>query len=531
MVTFHKLVLVMASITVVAFTLFGFCHSFGGWNSYRIAQAFSAVVGNGLYDSPDVGPIMDNPYGPVSYLLIMPLYLAGSGGPLLVSIGAVMITWLVALTPMAVLLWRLPAGVESKWQLSFAVGALMLVYSVRSCSVIFTSLTAEAPALGFSLLGVILLGFKRQGRGVVLTAGFLMALGIWSKQTAVFLVPFVVLMVAGLDGWRRAWVLSLALVGWCVTLLAVFSLLFDARLMWQNMFAMVGSHPWARAVWPDTLVAWVPGDGAARPAEKLKAVMVVAGILLARQWLLLGFCITSAAVLCRQREKPLYRTCLLLLSSTIGLFAAACIGRVKAGANNNQEALFEYPLILTAISFLAVLISRAWCEWRPDKTDSCASQFIPAMWLMLLTTVLVPRLISSRQYLDLAAQRDDAIVYQYSRASPGVVAFPWNPLGVLLAEGKFTTFEYGVFDKNIGGQQISGERLTQALPNGGRILAYPHSVQQWGHIVNDYSGWEHDPKGIQELPGFTIYRRIEGVNVERRNWLSEDRRNSTSSGQ
>ena len=56
---------------------------------------------------------------------------------------------------------------------------------------------------------------------------------------------------------------------------------------------------------------------------------------------------------------------------------------------------------------------------------------------------------------------------------PGRTYFPYNPLAVLLAEGKLTHFDHALWDRELAGFPVSAEQFAAGLPSGYELVAYP----------------------------------------------------------
>jgi hypothetical protein len=511
---FFKIILVLGASMAIYMTLANMC-VIGGWNGYRLAQAFAVRYGFGLYDGLDAGPIMDNVYGPTSSLILLPVAFIPFG-PEAVSIVANFINWSIVMSPLALLIWMSRKQCDQFFLAAVAIFALLLLYSHQTCTLICFSLGAQTAAVGLGLLACIIVGmYPPPAIGGAVIAGVLTAFGVWSKQHIIFLVPGIAL-VLWLSCQRRAALayLGAALVS-AVVLTAVFALLFDGRKMWINMFELVFKYDWNKGVWPSTIVATESAIGV---AERMKVLGVIVFRLIGRDWPLFA----SAGVFyywkCGSAKKlwdaaPVVRAGAFLYVAALALFVPACLGRVKFGTVEH-EGFMEFPLFL---SLIAIIVSYGNQLERRVKADHAPQS--PLIYIGLGTGIvclictLFPFAITSRGKFHSLIDNDERVVYNYSLKHPAAVAFPWNPLGVLLAEKRLTTFENGVLDKNAVGMTVSPQRLKDSLPNEGETIAYPKWNLQVGYIVGTYQGWQRDDKGDQELPGFVIYRRVPDVPI------------------
>jgi hypothetical protein len=95
------------------------------------------------------------------------------------------------------------------------------------------------------------------------------------------------------------------------------------------------------------------------------------------------------------------------------------------------------------------------------------------------------------------------VAYELALRRPGEVYFPWQPLASLLAEGKLYHFEYGVFDRVLGGYPPTQEHLRANLPPAVRWIATSHEARWMFTFFPEFS----EEVQVPELPGFAVRAR------------------------
>ena len=120
------------------------------------------------------------------------------------------------------------------------------------------------------------------------------------------------------------------------------------------------------------------------------------------------------------------------------------------------------------------------------------------------------------------------IAYRRSKAHPGVVYFPWQPLSTLLGEGRLYHFEWGAYDHYVAKNRNrvpvpSRQQIIAHIPDSSKlqfiaygplhqeefsVLGYPLEGRPRGtEQVNSYI-WFPDARrrvAVTELPDFVVY--------------------------
>jgi hypothetical protein len=94
-------------------------------------------------------------------------------------------------------------------------------------------------------------------------------------------------------------------------------------------------------------------------------------------------------------------------------------------------------------------------------------------------------------------------VYDFARAHPGVIYFPWNNLATLLAEGKLYHFEWGIVDRYYSRYPLTSEQVLQHIPSNTQALAVGPYVQSF-NTLRLFTDMTAQLPARDDLPGFII---------------------------
>lgn len=488
---------VPAWILVVA-TVVTFCAVFSHWlgqttdpwNAARLAPLVAVLNGVTFYQPLNEGPVYSTVVGPVAFLFYLPaavfayspsaLILAAVAQNLIVF--AALGWWILhrsGLRPAHILLVLMVAA-----QIALVIPALR--YSLFC-------IHADAPALVFVLLGVALLGDGdelswQRALGVALA----FTLATWAKQSVALAFPaaFAVLLLKRQSGVARLLVASIA-VGGIISVGIVATLGWDRILL--NMFQIPARHPWMQMSLVDGAV--FPGLHTSEPLGKLKVLVAAALQIVRGAWPLWA---GAAALLAwhwtrRRTGDPAlpaarWATCLVF---ALALVPTSALGRIKVGGEVNHESFSLFFLVFGLLLWVAT--ARIFIKRRSVPVSALAA-ILALLSLGRLADYPGWRIVSSNQ---------NETSFNYERAHQGRVYFPWNPLAALIASKQAHHFDYGVFDRELGGAMVSADHIRQALPHPRPLIAsFPaHHDYILGKYFPDYVERPADP----ELPGWRLY--------------------------
>jgi hypothetical protein len=99
--------------------------------------------------------------------------------------------------------------------------------------------------------------------------------------------------------------------------------------------------------------------------------------------------------------------------------------------------------------------------------------------------------------------------FDFARKHPNQVYFPYDPLSTLLVDKKLYHFDYGLFDRRLGGYEVSEEHFRKHLPSDLKYVVYPRWVAEKDtpreslRYLKEFSG----PMHFRGLEDWDIYIR------------------------
>jgi len=454
------------------------------WNSARLAIAFAARLGFPMYAGPEAGALLGQVYGPGLAWAYLPATLFPL--PSQAIYAGCLLSILYCLLPAARVLWRADTEPDLRrtlWGAGMVWLALLCAHDPALRYVTF-SIHADAPALAWSAAACLLLPDKRPSgvwRGFVLS-GLCAALAVWTKQTAVGILPALPAYVWLTQGGRAGGRMLLCVAGWMLGLGMAFALSFGGREMFFSMVAVPGGHPWVAGVDNETAIA---GDALARA----RAVASAAGQMLRFGWLpLTVLCLRglflwigagkggwSAAWGSKQRWG-------LFVWVGLWMLPLGLMGRVKVGGDYNSLA---YPLYFFALaSGLALqehLVALRTLRFAGRQWQAAGAALLLALvtaWKVEAAGRFAPRRLATR----VIKLEDQAV--EYLRRHPGELYFPWQPLVHLMGEGRLRHFEDGIYAVRLAGFPVSEERFRAHVPE--RLRAVALTTESEMGVVREY---------------------------------------------
>ncbi len=464
------------------------------WNAARLAPAVALHHGYTLYYPLETGPVLSTVVGPMAFLAYWPVgFLRGSPTTLILVAGALN---LIVFGLIAHALFRRAAADAAACWLAFLV-LFQLALHYPSLRYSLFCIHADAPALAFTAIGLVLLApasselsWRRAA-----AAALCFVLAVWAKQSLALIFVAVPVALVMRDGWRTALRLILASAGVGVVVSLGFVAWFGFDTLRLNMFAVPARHPWLQMNLADgEIYRGVTAHGTAAHVKVAFAAMLN---ILRGSWPLFAlFAALFAERFFRRAPGETWwprQRWALFAAAAFALLPTAAIGRVKVGGEANHESFSVYFLV---IAFACWLIEN-------DAIDRRLRLIRVGCVAAVLLVLGAPRVLEYRGW-NAAWNNQNERSYDYARAHPGHVYFPWNPLSSLLAEHKLYHFDYGVYDRNLGGgAHVTASHLEQALPAPRPLIA--STIAHHNYILNtyfpDYESLPADP----ELGGWKLY--------------------------
>jgi hypothetical protein len=444
------------------------------WNAARLAPAVALHYGYGLYYPLDTGPVLSTVVGPVSFLAYWPIGFLRSTPSALIFAGSALNLAVFALIVRA-LLRRTATDPATAWFAGFIGLHLAIAYPALRYSLF--CIHSDAPALALIAVGVLVLlgGDPEVTAWRAAGAALCFTLAMWAKQSCVLVFVATAVILVLRDGRRTTvrFIAASAVVGAGVSL--VFTTWLGFGALWMNMFQVPAHQAWYDM---SLTTGAIHGSLAATGLAPKARVLVAATLQIVRSnWPLFALvaALFAEAYLHRQPGKPWWprQNWAPFAFLAIALLPSAAVGRAKAGGAFNHESLSIFFLGLALISWLA---EAATADRRVRVLGvTCVAG--------VLLAINLPRACEYRGWLA-AWSNPNEESYNYDRAHPGQVYFPWFPLSSLLAEGKLYHFDWGVLDRNMGGAFVTPDHLAHGLPTARPVVAM--NSRQYNYILRTY---------------------------------------------
>jgi hypothetical protein len=464
---------------------------FDPWNGARLAPAVSLRFGYALYYPAESGPVMSTVVGPMAFLAYLPVaMLPGSPADLIVA-GSI---WNLILFAIPLALWSRSSALVALSRSERTMAALVLVQAaVFSPALRYSVFCIHADAIaitGLLAATVLLLDLPTgPSRRALWLGGAAVVLAVTAKQSLAPAVPALLGLVWWTAGAKPARLFALAAAFIGAILGALWVARYGFQTLWNNLVVVPLRHPWMQCdLFTGEVFRHIPAITAGARLQALAA----AHLAFVREiWPLLVL-VTGWWGWCRRQRRVLRS-----LASFRCALLAACIlpgtiaGRLKVGGEMNHES-FALALLLVAVVCAFAEFAAAGVRVRPWLTA--------ALGVVLL--VNAPQLRELRHVGRLAESQSE-VVYHYLRAHPGRTYFPWNPLASLLAEQRLYHFDYGVYDRNLGGLTVTPSHLRAHLPGERPLIAsfVAHHDYILRTYFSDYTELPPDPR----LPGWRIF--------------------------
>jgi len=482
------------------------------WNSVRLAPTYALLKGYDLYTPADSGPVTGMIYGAVSALIYLPAMLAPSVTG--VIIWGTVINAAVYFFPV---LWvHLAGNLEASRQrlyaaFAFAVFVLGTLWfpSLRYCAF---AIHADASALGFggaACAGIYLLSREQKhDRGLLILSASCAVLAVWCKQSALPLLVALPLYLWLADGWPRCrrFLVYLALIG--AGFSGLMFALFGFKSLLFNVFVIPARHPWVRVANSLSELPFFGQQGRLYYLflalqfllqQSLPIVLVLTAYLA-----LISRSLRSHMTMARLRQGLADYRWLLFVGVGILMIPIALLGRVKYGGDINAFGFVMYfwliPVTLAPLHLTKVPVR------FPLRQRLLQATVIGLAIFFVLTQAMPPGEIAL--LLDTLPENFEAVAYQFSQANPGVAYFPYNPLPVLMAEGKLYHFGYGVHDRDKAGFPIDPGHFRAHIPPNAQIVAFPPTVpQDWIPLMMVNLPEYSLPVRVEELQDWRVFAK------------------------
>lgn len=465
----------------------------------RLAPVFAACRGYSLYPRAGEGPPVGYTYGPISVLAYLPAVAAPD--PTSALLGAGVLTLIYSMGPVLALLLIGTRGGAGRPG-AVALGLLVFAILARNPALVYTTMSPvhDAVALGLGLLACLpLMAREPAGWRPLALSATLAVLAVLAKQNAAFILPSLVLYCALAFG-PRAGVVYGALVGGIGVVLGLILIrTYGATTLVHYLFGVQAGMSLFSSRIPEL--------------TRQMAYMLILPLLLIGSALYLGQDPGAAG---RPPGPPRGRSTrgpwALPMLVGLGNLPIAILGAMKLGGDSNSMAFTVY--YFTAVA--AMLVARGAAGWpgpsaEPGRRTARALAALACVpWLSVQISLGPPPIVFHRaEVIRRLRQNPNQLAFEHARRNPGSAYFPWNPLAVLMAEGKlYATEDAIVYIPPPGG----GPHLLGAegmLPRSPELVAYPPRYRaDWGKFAALGPFPDHRrPVKVAGLDDFIVFAR------------------------
>jgi hypothetical protein len=468
------------------------------WNGTRLAPLMGLKYGYPLYSTIDRGPILPTIYPPGAYLPFAPALLASTPtAAILIAETLVMVYFF--LTPSLVLLAG--SGQQPGWVVTGLWGWCCFAgLALRNATTSYhlSSVHADAPCLAAMGMACALLYLSKSAPGwkTLLGSATCAVLAVWCKQTALPVLVALPLYILLAWGWRRCvvYTLLIAVVGALVS--AAFVLAIGADVLRWHLITIPGSHsfdpPGLRGIW----------EAAAKAAPLIRVPCVLmAGIVIVQCWPRVGRAASSQAWLAENRWA-------IFLWLGVFLLPTGLLGLAKLGGDvNNLHCTYFW--ICAIVAFVVETV-------RAEPSAERALPWVrPAVLLVMLGLTTWGGLRMVRGGLDLPDRlrqlpiNPQQAAYAFAKAHPQQAYFSWNPLSMLLAEGKLYHHDYAVADWVYAHHPPSRARLEADFPSAMRWMII-QPIEEQKYLRRVFPEFSRRVK-LDALPRWPAFEKAEAM--------------------
>ncbi len=417
------------------------------WNDARLARSVALWYGYGLYPGRDSDvPIIGTMHGPVPHLLYSCLAFLKNPTWLLVA-GCT----LSCLLYFGAVLWlhiRDGASVAGAYGF-FACTALLLASSGARAAGL--TIHVDALAMCFAVLAAgMLVRDGVLGTRAITASAVLAMLSVASKQTmapVAIALPCFVLMAHGKRAFARY--VAVEVAASAAIFAALLGLFRPPRALLFNTFTLAIRQP-------------EMGSIGARMMQGLFDVRSELAAAAAPLVLLIAVCALTPGTIREKISK--HRWLVFLWMAIFQLPIELRAWSTFGGEVNHLSVVTLFVVLATTLGLVGL--------WKPDTTGLVARALLVGMLL-----AHIPLAFGIGRNLRRVGTNATQVAFNYERRHPGRAYFPFNPLAVLLADGRLTHFDHALFNREVAGFPTSPGQFAAGFPSGCALIAYPPGQQ------------------------------------------------------
>ena len=405
---------------------------------------------------PPGGPIYSSLYGPLVAVVYLPATWFPSPNSAVLAGAA--ITVLLCFSAMA-LLHFVPFGRGgTRIELLAFLAAGYLVCFLEPLKYSCVNIHADGPGLAFAAIACVAVypGILGKWRCAVPLSALCAVLAIFSKQ--LFLpVPFALLLYCWAAAGRaraKQYLVWLSITGGAAAALAI--LVYGPAPLYHCLLWLPAHQPWND---PSRLVA---------AAQALRAFirlsMPVPILILA----MLAFLWNSERSILRRadlRAMAAHRAT-PLLAVGMALLPCSIAGRAKVGGDINS---LSFSLFFLTCGLTLMLAGTA----RNAHHDRRRVAFALLLAIMLpLALFEMPLAFDLGAACTRVSASQQQVAFEYLVRHPGQAYFPWLPQSHYYAEHRFRHYSYGIADRLLAGEPVTGSEFRAYIPRDPKVIAF-----------------------------------------------------------
>ena len=475
----HVLTGLLASLaSLLLLTSFSFVPD--DWSAVRMAVPLSLFYGYPLYPDITSDPANCNVYLPLGFLHYIPASFLGFvlKSPTVCLFFGWITSLILFFTPLLILIYRLTIDIRLK--IIIFLLAFIITFSVAPLRYVATMIHVDALSI-FLLGGALCIVFPNRklhdlGNYLYCIFGALLGASLFVKQTTIPITLLILLLALIIFPKSRkkvslSFFISLFIFG-------LFSCVFiDFKLIWFYCIELASKTPQVSSVL----------ESSSAFLNYNYQLIILFAVLLFFQIGTSKFSVYSGI----QIKNYLFLSPVFIVSTLLSIYTFT-----KWGADSNHFILPSYLLLIFIIVLICDLISLKLITYK----------------IAVISFAVLSVFAGMKSYLStycgwyLWVNNPHEISYQVSLKFPGKFYFPWQPIGSLMAEGKFYHLDPGLqMDPITKSTNYSQATIEKFLPSVPFFIA----VRPWGresYLVQKLNGSLVDSSELlQDIKSWNVY--------------------------
>ena len=422
------------------------------WNAPRLAPSFALARGLPIYALQSSGAQLGWIYGPVFPCWFLPVTLVKNLTAAFILAGIWNAVTLLAPIYLTV---RVALGDH---RLAAALATLLgaiLLFANSITGHAFYILHVDAVCIALSLAACVSLyaAVTRGWTSGLPLAALAVTLAIWSKQTAIMLVPAMLCWMwrEGCSRLAARWLWWLLIYGGSLTLVIFF--IFGSEKLLFNLWLVPTSNPWA--------------GGVRLLGARLGELLTAGGLW----WTALALGLTFKSLAGLRLSADAGAMVRLLGWTAAWQAPTGLMAALKVGGGLNSFHVLNYVLVAALIAAADLFVHARSPAGSPARRRAAILYLALSVGgLALGYGLAIKRGVVWLPY------RGQEETLELARRNPGKVYLPWNPLITIISDHKIYPFDDALLSLWRAGLEPPREAILRATPPNALVL-YPEPVQ------------------------------------------------------